>query len=381
MKKVGITTVFTGYNYGSLLQAFALQEYISQMGYDSHIVWCDEGMIKGRDVRLKKLFVMCIRMIWRPRLFRKGFGTYAAAFNRNLDKATKQKFLQFTQENLRIRKYSIRRLRRLAKTDEYQAFVCGSDQIWNATAMYVDPLYYLRFAPRQKRVAYAPSFGKDEIPPYNKKVIKKYMSEIPQLSIRERQGQRIIKELIDRDVPVMIDPTLLFDREFWLKKVSTQKKTPYLLLYFLDRPSDVIKQQIQNLINLLNVEVIVVPNKEAWHDSLPKVNFEPSGPFNFVELIANAELVCTDSFHGMVFAINLNVPFIIFQREYGKASDQSSRIESLLDIVGLKKRFVRSGAELPDNIQSINFNRANEVLVEKRNEAHDYLMHSISQCN
>jgi len=135
VKKVGITTVYTGYNYGSLLQAYSLQEYIRQMGYDAHIVWCKDGLMKGRDVRFRKLFIMCMRMIWSPKLLKKGFGNYTASFSHKLDDATKQKFKQFTQENLNIRKYSYHRLRSIAKSDEYQAFVCGSDQIWNATAI------------------------------------------------------------------------------------------------------------------------------------------------------------------------------------------------------------------------------------------------------
>ena len=380
MKKIGILTVFTGYNYGSLLQAYSTQEVLKQLGYQPSLVWDKEGLIKGRDVRIKKILAMAFRALIQPKAFREGIASYKSANNQRVLDESKKKFDEFTKNYLKIERYSYSKLKKTANTKEYHAFVCGSDQIWNSKAVYVDPLYYLRFVPNNKKIAYAPSFGKEEIPDYNREKRKNYLQDFKKISIREQKGKELIKDLINKDVPVVIDPTLLLDGEYWRSLSKPLNLEPYILFYFLSEPSKETIEKLKKLETYLNKKV-VIPSISDWHHELYKVESMPTGPLEFISLIKNAVFVCTDSFHGMAYSINLNIPFLIFKRNHGKASDQSSRISSLLNILGLDNRFVSNGKLDLENIDIVDFNQSNNTLAKERDKGLLYLEQALEECN
>ena len=197
-RKIGIATLYTGFNFGSSLQAHAVKTLVEELGYDVEIWKVKGSIIKGRDIRLRKLFMMALKAIVVKGGF-KQFKNYQKGYAKKASDESKEKFIQFANEFLPIRTLTYSKMRKLAKTQEYKAFICGSDQIWSGTALYVDPVYYLQFAPKERRIALAPSFGKDTIPDYNRKKIKKYISQIPYKSVREISGVNIIKELTGAD--------------------------------------------------------------------------------------------------------------------------------------------------------------------------------------
>jgi len=383
VKKISITTVCTGFNYGSSLQAYASKEYLSSLGYEAEILWYRDGFIKGRDVRLKKLLIMFLRTFWRPIICRKTFSTYKKSLQKKISEDAKKAFLEFAEYRLQVKKYSWYELKVYARNDNVVACVCGSDQIWNATNIYIDPIFYLEFAPKQKRIAYAPSFGKKEIPKYNKDAIRKYISEIDYLSIREEQGANIIEELTGRTVPVLIDPTLLLDKNDWLSTIGNLQAIEsgnYILVYFLDKPSSSAMQYIERLVEVYHCSIIAIPYK---HSQLSKFNYcytVSAGPLEFINLLARALFVCTDSFHGTAFSINLNIPFFTFKRNYETATDQSSRIISLLSKLELKERFI-SDMEPREKINlecQMSFENSNRLLAYERQKSQEYLLNSIA---
>lgn len=383
MGKVTITTAHKGFNYGTSLQAYASKSYITSLGYDAEIVWYKEGFIKGRDIRLRKLIFMFLRTFWRPSLFKKTLLSYKSSLTKEINEDAKKIFLEFTEKELNIQSFSWRELKEYVRKEEVIACICGSDQIWNATNIYIDPIYYLKFAPRKKRVAYAPSFGKDEIPKYNKNAIKRNISQIDYLSVREEQGSNIINELVGREVPVMIDPTLLLNKEDWLKAIrdiNNNDKKKYILLYFLDKPSQEAMRYIENLMKIYKCDIISIPNKHDEFEKFDNCNSFSTGPLEFIDLIANSLFVCTDSFHGMAFSINLNTPFFIFKRVYGAASDQSSRIVSLLEKLELQDRFINeteASGELYIDYE-MSFDNSNILLEGERVKAKTYLLDAFS---
>lgn len=382
MKKIGIATVHTGFNYGSCLQAYAGQTYLSSLGYDAELLWYKDGLVKGRDIRIKKLIGMGMRTIWRPKLFKKTFLTYQSSLKKEIDQETKEQFLDFQKRYLKVRKCSWKELNQYASDENTLACVCGSDQIWNATNVYIDPIFYLRFAPKHKRVAYAPSFGKDEIPGYNKNIIKKYISDFDYISVREEQGTSIVKELINRDVLSVIDPTLLLNKDQWSNCVTKEMKLPkeYILVYFLDKPTKTAIAYIEKLEKELQTPIIAIPYKYEALSQFKNLEYKNTGPGQFLNLIKNAKFVCTDSFHGMAFSANFNTPFYIFQRDYGKATDQSSRIISLLNKLRLDERFVYEVNEINlDKFKlDVNFKVSNKKLDEERDKSRLYLQNAFA---
>lgn len=379
MKKVGISTVYTGFNYGSCLQAYASQTVLANMGYDASLIWYKDGLVKGRDIRLKKIFGMGLRTIWRPKLFKKTFLTYKNSLKKELENETKEYFLQFQRDKLNVKKMSWNEMKKYASDKETLACVCGSDQIWNSTNIYIDPIFYLRFAPKNKRVAYAPSFGKNFVPEYNKNIIKKYISDFEYISVREEQGTKIVNDLINREVNSVLDPTLLLNNEQWMNGMVNKMELPekYILVYFLDKPTEVALAYIKEISSKYSLPIIAIPYKFDELSKIDNLSYKNAGPEQFLNLVNNAEFVCTDSFHGTAFSINFNVPFYIFQRNYGTAVDQSSRIVSLLEKLKLDDRFVK-GIHLSQQNKAVlectlNYEEANSLLKKEREKSINYL--------
>lgn len=369
--KVLLATVFTGYNYGSCLQAFAGMTFLKKQGYDCSLV-ARRSLIKGRNVHLGKLFTLLCRS-----LMLKGksnsLSTYHKLYARTLVGDSAERFDKFIAENLSPNYLSWGELKNRAK--ESVACFAGSDQIWNSSSLYVDPLYYLRFAPSCKRVAFAPSFGRDFIPDYNVDKMSNWIGSFTCLSTREDSGVKLIKEYTGRDALQLIDPTLMLSREEWTKALGLEAlDKKYILAYFLDEPSSKAQGLIRNLSAKLNCKVVALPYISDIDYSDETV---AAGPKEFLELIKSAVVVCTDSFHGTAFSINFHTPFYVFERNYGNAQKQSSRIISLLTQTKMLHRYEVS--EVEDG-RHINFSFSDGVLEQERAKAVQYIISSISHC-
>lgn len=376
MKKIGICTIYTGFNYGSALQAFASKCIVNDLGYEAEVLKLNGSISKGRDIRLKKLFAMLFRGLIHPKAGKKAASAYKSNYKAEILDETKSLFLDFYKNSICPRLVSYSRLKKESKSNAYCAFICGSDQVWNATALYVDPFYYLAFADSKKRIAFAPSFGKKEIPHYNEKAIKKYLNGFRCISVREESGVHIVNQLCKKEAIQLVDPTLVLEHEKWreLFKDSSvgNKYGNYILAYFLDKPSENALEKIHVLHERFGLKVLFLPyanNTYGW-DSVY------AGPLEFLSLINSASYVVTDSFHGVAFSLNFNKQFFVYPRNYGAASNQSTRITSLLKKTDLLVRFDNTNNEQ----ENIDFAYANSILDDERKKALDYLRSQISEC-
>ena len=375
MKKVGLITLYRGYNYGTSLQAYALKFVIHQLGYDVDIIWTNENAHAGRDIRIKKIVRMAIRMAFHPKLGMNTIRAYKSNLSLDMAETIKKSFLNFEMNYLQVKGLGSKALRSFAYSDSTKAIICGSDQIWSATTTNIEPLYYLRFAPPKKRIAYAPSFGADAVPRYNRKRIKKYLNDIPLISVREIQGARIVKELIGKEVPVVLDPTLLIDWSHW--KYNDQMEE-YILVYFLDCPSAKIIEKIKRVQEQTELKVIAFPYKFVEYDSLRNVEYATVDPKAFVGLVMHAKCVYTDSFHGTAFSINFNIPFYVFSRSHAWGRSQVSRIESMLTLFHLNNQYIESAEANYDSIPELDFTLSNHLLDEERRKSMDWLKKAIA---
>ena len=214
MKKIGIATLITGYNFGTSLQAFSMKQITRKIGYDAEIIIFKDSLVQGRDIRVRKLVNMFLRTIWRPKLAKQLLTIYKNSYFKTISQHAQEIFIKFEKEQLEPQKLSYRQMKQIGKRSEYCAFICGSDQIWNPSTVYINPLYFLRFAPQGKRIAYAPSFGVNEVPSFNYKLVQSYLSDIPYLSTREQQGKQIIEDLTGQHAQVVLDPTLVYVEHF-----------------------------------------------------------------------------------------------------------------------------------------------------------------------
>lgn len=322
--RVGIVTYIRSANYGSALQAFALQECVSLMGYDSYLIdWLDLSSWRNRAERYMHIASQLLWTIKAPRSsLRLRLHT---GHSHAQTKEKRQAFALFEKRCLRIMGGDY------AQPGAFNAFICGSDQVWSLSMPGLHRTFFLRFAPPAKRIAYAPSFGADSVPPYNRKILSRYLGGMTYISVRERSGVQIVKEATGRDVPCVLDPVLLAGEEFWRNRTAQpiiDVREPYVLAYLLS-DNEPACEHIKKYAESRGARLVWVESGVPAPDGAEVVT---PGPMEFVSLVAGASGVATDSFHGLAFSLLFRRPFMLFNRVYESNSAQGTRMESLLEL-------------------------------------------------
>lgn len=386
MKKVGIATMTGGTNYGNSLQNYAVQEMIRSFGYEAFTLnnRTKNGFLSAAKPpmsKLKKLKPSYIRAYRKSKLYdtlgcknqrdcslsgKKRAKANVRAYREAIERK-KAKFAAFNQTYMNFDSvvFDFTRFPR-EHLDDFYAFVCGSDQVWNPYYYTNSMIEFLQFAPEHKRIALAPSFGISEIPDTRTADYTKWISQIPHLSVREEAGAKIIKKLTGRDALVLLDPTFGLTKEQWLsfaKKPEQAPKGKYVFCYFLGDEINAYCKWIEAYAKAHDCEIV-----ETF--DIRNLRYYDLDPCEFVWLLANAQAVFTDSFHGTAFSVNLQKPFVAFERQEGGAS-MSSRIATLLNKTGLNHRAF-SAMENAD-VDNIDFTEATEVVEKERKIMYAYL--------
>lgn len=244
---------------------------------------------------------------------------------------------------------------------KYDLFFVGSDQVWNYRFPDVNfNDYFLKFADPKKRVAICASFGVESIPEERTQEYKDGLGHFEHISVREKTGAKLVKDLTGREVPVLIDPVMMLDRNEWLnvaKKPRVDISKPYILKYYLgkeatDSPVDVwAKENGYEIYRLLD-------------ESNPSLY--SAGPGEFISLIANASLVVTDSFHCVAFSTIFKKPFIVYTRSY-----MNARIDTLLETFGLQGRW--GHLLTAEQYLDCNYSRTDEIMKTEQEKAFQYI--------
>ncbi len=370
MHKIGIMTWYHYRNYGTALQATALYKVISDLGYNPSLIkYMPVGNVLEK-MTVKKFFIkgynwflshVFCPMYYHNDVKEKLFTTYLN------ERITETEPVISNDDFSKLNK-------------KFDAFVCGSDQIWSP--LNYNDKYYLSFvSDPNKKVAYAPSMGVSEIAdPKVKRRITSLLKDFKHLSVREKQGAAIIKELTGRDAKIVLDPTLLLTAEEWdafADISSTQKlKRPYIFCYYLGKPSK-YKKTVKAAAKKWNMPVYEIPTVRD-RGGYAKFPFEV-GPSEFVSLIKNASFVFTDSFHGMVFSIIYKIPFAVFERfEKNDPRNQNSRIYSIIELLGLQNRMVNVvERERIYNMSEMDYTDPYLSLAKLKEQSLEYLKNSL----
>lgn len=369
MNKVAIFTLNGYYNYGNRLQNYAMQEILKSLNLDVETIINNRKSTNNKKLkdRIYNLLKCQPNEIYN-KLYNK-FSKNGIDYNTN--KRT-EVFKKFTLEYINETDYSISK-DNIPKglSIIYDYFITGSDQVWNPRNLHGSSVYFLTFAEEHKRIAYAPSFGVSEIKPEFLENYKEWISGMHKLSVREDDGAKIIKELTGRDAPVLVDPTLLITREKWLsiaKEASNKPKVRYLLTYFLGGIPDNYKNQIKNIVKENKLEVINLG------DNREKDTYR-TGPSEFIDYINDCSIFFTDSFHGAVFSILLEKPFIVFKR--AGSTSMYSRIDTLLNKFELNDR---KAENMPweENVFEIDFSHVPPILEAERKKSIEYLKNALN---
>lgn len=373
-KQIGIVTYCQGTNYGSILQAFAMRKILERKGFDVCFLVYKNSMLNKR-----KLFNLFMYLFTKPKSVYKYMRNIIHNHSKKENSFSNNRIEEFARKELQINVFGWKQLEAFARQDSTKCCICGSDQIWNMLALYIDPSKFLRFAPRNKRIAYAPSFGETVVPKFMREIMKKYLSSIPKISIREDSGQEIVKELIGVEVPVVLDPVFLLQNRDWQNLIAAgEQDEPYIILYFLNKPSNLAVENILELKKQYNCKVCIFNEKYTEFSSIVD-EVIVADPLEFVRIIANARIVCTDSFHGTAFSIIMHTNFFTFERQYKAKHGNGDRITSILSKVGLQDRFIKESSNNIKFVQAdINFCEVEELLSKEREKSLDYLLEALN---
>lgn len=322
--RIGIVTYIKSANYGSALQAFALQEHIASLEYDACLIdWLDLANCRNRTERMRHIVS---QLFWTVRAPHASFALRMnTGHSRTQSQEKREAFLAFEQQHLRFSSGDY------ALPGAFDAFVCGSDQVWSLSIPGLHRTFFLQFAQASKRISYAPSFGADKVPRHNRRILARYLNGMAHISVRERSGVRIVKEATGRDVPCVLDPVLLVGRDFWMRQITQISKAiepPYIVVYLLS-DNDPAVEYAQQQAAAMSLRLVWI---ESGVRAPEKAEVVTPDPLEFVSLIAGATNVVTDSFHGLAFSLLLNKPFAVINRAYESNSAQSTRIQSLLEL-------------------------------------------------
>lgn len=375
--KIGLVTILDYNNYGNRLQNYAVQQIILSLGSDVETI----KVISNTEKKSKICLIINISnqiadigiFKFIEKIISRMINKIYIISNKKALRIRLDNFIKFTKENILETNFEIsNRDVPIDLNNKYDYFITGSDQVWNPTFKRFSNLDFLTFAQREKRIAYAVSFGIDSIPLEYKARFKVWIEEMCCLSVREEAGAKIIKQLTGREAVVLIDPTMMLDKNDWLKisKESPNKpKNKFLCTYFLGGAYESYKKEITKFSSDSKLELI---NLNCIND----LKRYSEGPSEFLDYIASCELLLTDSFHGAIFSILFNKPFVVFDR-IGKAPTMSSRIETLLSKFKLEDRKWEKVMKTGDYFE-VDFSHVQLILEAERNKAYEYLKHALN---
>ncbi|MCC7573629.1 MAG: polysaccharide pyruvyl transferase family protein [Candidatus Methanofastidiosum sp.] len=383
MKKIAIITLNGYTNYGNRLQNYATQEVFSSLGFFVETILVDHTPKNSKINKtkgIKKIIAMASKVRrsgLNLKAFKKILLLTSTYLNKVKNKSNQEKriktFKDFSLYYIKETNYILSESNIPENLDDkYDYFIAGSDQIWNPFYTNGSPIYFLTFASQNKRVAYSASFGLSGIPPIYIENYRLWLSEMHRISVREEDGASIVKELTGKDVIVTLDPTIMITKNKWLaigKKSKHKPSCNYLLTYFIGDINQNAKLKIKDIAKNNNLKIINLNNPRNSKTYI-------IGPSEFIDYINSASLVCTDSYHGTIFSILLERPFIVFERTV-KNFSMYSRIETLLDKFDLNNR---KDVNIKNNnrVFDVDFESVRPIIDIEREKALNYLREALS---
>lgn len=346
MKKIGIITLFGYTNYGNRLQMYASQKIYEKLGFEAEILKHDLNITLLRK---------CKRTV-------KFFLNFFLKKNK-LEQEKMKRFRQHTEKYIIESKEIINSEKVDIKLkNRYDFFSVGSDQIWSPDNYYRLDFIFLKFADMEQRISLSPSIGKVKVPDELKNEYRLGLNGFNQITVREEEGAKIIKEISNKDALVLLDPTMVISREEWEGFSERHEKKPlkkYILTYFLGPLPIKVREIIEDI---KDYEIIQLA-------SLEMPEYYATNPSEWVDFINSADLFLTDSFHGVVFSHVLKTPFVVYERIGGKS--MGSRITTILKKFNMEHRYELSKNSL--DLFDVDFSNVDFIIEEEKEKVVKFL--------
>lgn len=386
-KKIGIITLYYhNYNYGGLLQAYALVTCLNkkmdfhaeQIAYKPQKIKKSLGeifdLVRGFSIvsLIGKLFIkldILIKVMFKPQISNKFIER-----KRRCDE-----FRNMIPHSAEVDDNDLQKL-----NDYYDVFVTGSDQVWNPNTF--RSAFFLDFVKETKtKVAYAASMAVNSLSAQQKRKIFPLVSRLDFISVREKKAMDILSGNIpEKEVRMVLDPVFLLYRNEWdLIVKSPLKEKKYIYTYFLGERKFNINLA-KRIAEQLQIPIATVPyiyrRYNGYDHNFGEIEIYDTGPDEFVGLIKDAQIVLTDSFHAVVFSIIYHKNFWVFDRDReNDINSMNSRLTFLLEEFGLSDRRITRKEQLNmDFKRPIRYNEVEYLLEKKRKCSLEYLFKAVS---
>lgn len=335
--KAAIVTFVRAYNYGAVLQCYALSRKMQELGYHTEVLdYYPDYFRKQYNMSAVTLRSLSSRpnKMWLVYVFLR------MTLNRR-----NRGFVSFIKRYIPVSEKQYRTMEEIdAEELSYDAYVSGSDQVWSCACVPFDPVYFLRFssADCRRKYAYAASFGLSALPENLKKEYKERLRGWDGYSVRENSGAKILEDLLGAQAVQSCDPTMLLsDREWDTVRKKNIRRKPFILIYRVNGDTELLdfgaKLAREKDMDVISLSSMMRYENIVGFDERNRgfVHRGAASPDEWLGLFAEAEYVLTDSFHGTVFSIIYHRKFI---SQCVTPWSKNIRVQELLNLLQLKDR-------------------------------------------
>lgn len=375
--RIAITTWFGGPNAGTFFQLYGLYSYLESRGHEVEVVnytpikkdltkrglWYflsqPLALLKNRRQRQKA----SRRMAEINAKYEKEHGIRAERFKAFYGK---MRFTDKVSSDSDFEKLN----------EKFDAFIVGSDQVWNPTSL--NRRYLLDYAHSDKiKASYCPSVGTGCVMRHQLNVFKRYLQDFDYISTRERRLADLLNEELAQNVEHLLDPSMLILREDYLAMASLPQgfaSNGYVLCYFMPR-SEKQEAQVVAYAKERGLKIVVMAMLYREYGFADAVIYPQAGPSEFIGFIANAAAIFTSSFHCTIFSILLNKDLFVFEgNATSKSADISQRYREQLETYDMMHRFIRWNEDITEkNLKPIDYNKVNEIFNRRLEESKSFL--------
>ncbi|MGG7141933.1 polysaccharide pyruvyl transferase family protein [Clostridium nigeriense] len=360
--KIGILTYHDTTNYGAVLQEYALAKTLNEYGCDCEVIQYRCEAVENRE-KLFNFKNMSVKKIIK-------FLVLGSSNRRKYNE-----FKKFTRDNIRESQAIYTKGNIKESAFIYDKFIVGSDQVWNTQLSGNDMTFFLDFCKdSNKKYSYAASFGVSALDGATESNIKELLENFKSITVRENEGSEIIRNLINKEVPVVLDPTFLVDKNEWKQLARTARykmDKKYILLYLIQDKKSTL-EYARKLAEKMSCEIVYI-NISPYRESGMN-NVRDASPYEFLELLKNAQFIITGSYHGVVLSINMNVNFVF---EVKSATDNyNSRINTVIKLFNLEHRRINHNTF---EYGKIDYEEINRIIEREREKSINILRSFINE--
>lgn len=368
-----LTLYYKNPNYGGVLQAFALQKVLTELGCESKQISYDleTGYTKRNLLYriIRKSYRICQSFVerkWKAK--RKQYEENIYGFAENIPHTA-----VVSAQNISM------------LSPEFDMFICGSDQIWNPIGW--QSTLFLDFVSSDKyKISYAASIARDDLKKSEIDYIEKHTMGFNAISVREEKTAEILNQYFSHiSIEVMPDPTMLITKEEWSKLAAPRVESkPYIFAYFLGNDVTQREQAIKYATDH-SMHIIFIPYMRkdmfSWDCEHERYMNENVGVPEFLSLIKYATMVITDSYHGAVFAAIFGKPLWILTRfKRYDANSMNSRLDTLVHELGIENRLIHElSKEQSMEINQVEVDSITNCLDSLRDKGFTYLKYHVKE--